>query len=522
MKKRVLIVGAGPGGLAAAMLLAKAGLEVEVVERLPRVGGRTSTFEVEDFRFDLGPTFFLFPEILAEIYAACGYDLWSEVPMDRLDPQYRLAFGGGGMIDATPNVEAMERQIAAISPQDAGGFRRFLADNRVKLDQFRPILQSPFGSWASLLSPALLKLLPLVRPWRSLDQELGAYFRDPRIKLAFSFQSKYLGMSPFKCPSLFSILSFLEYEHGVYHPRGGCGAISTNMARLATEMGAKISLEDPVEELLFEGRKCVGARTKSGLKRADKVIINADFARAMEKLVPNHLRRKYTNQKLAQKRYSCSTFMLYLGIEGRYDALPHHTIYMSRDYVRNLDEIENRHVLSEDPSLYVQNASVTDPTLAPAGMSTMYVLAPVTQQHANVDWQRDAAAFRTRVIRQLEKVGIEDVERRIRVERMITPQDWDQSYEIYRGATFNLAHDLLQMLHLRPHNRFEEFENMYLTGGGTHPGSGLPVIYESARISSRLLLSDLGLPVEWLAPGAARRPQPVLAEAFGSLAAEHG
>jgi phytoene desaturase len=496
MSKRVVIVGAGPGGLAAAMLLARSGCSVTVLERQPHVGGRTSCLGGDGFRFDLGPTFFLYPRILREIFASCGRNLDREVPMVRLDPQYHLVFGSGGDLVATPDVARMEQAIAAISPTDAAHFQRFLDDNRVKLERFRPALESPFLSLRSLFSWSLLKLLFILRPWRSLDGELARYFRDPRIRLAFSFQSKYLGMSPFQCPSLFSILSFLEYEHGVFHPLGGCGRVSEAMARVAQDLGAVVKLGEDVQQVLFEGRKAVGVRTQSGEYRADALVINADFGRAMQRLVPDHLRRRWTDGKIAGKRYSCSTFMLYLGIEGRYDNLAHHTIYMARDYARNLDDIEQRHILSDDPSFYVQNACVTDPSLAPAGHSTLYVLAPVTHQHPNVDWSRETYRYRAVVLRQLERIGLHDVEKRIRWEHRVTPADWEGRHEIYRGATFNLAHNLGQMLHKRPGNRFQDLESVYLVGGGTHPGSGLPVIFESARITSRLLLEDLGPGVE--------------------------
>lgn len=497
MAKRVVIVGAGPGGLAIAMLLAKAGLEVKVIERLPRVGGRTSTIEVQGFRFDLGPTFFLYPRILEEIFAAVGYSLRHEVPLTRLDPQYHLVFGAGGELSATSDVERMERALAALAPRDAGALRRFLCDNRRKLACFRPCLESPFLGWSTLCTLPLLRLLPVMRPWRSLGQEVATYFSDPRIRIAFSFQSKYLGMSPFQCPSLFSILSFLEYEYGIFHPRGGCGAITAAMARIAQQLGVKISLGEAVEEVLFEGRRATGVRTQTGAYLADAVVINADFARAMKRLIPDRLRRRWTDRKIARKRFSCSTFMLYLGLEGRYEHVSHHTIFLAKDYTRNLDEIERLHVLSQDPSFYVQNACVTDPTLAPPGMSTLYVLVPVTHQHPNVDWKREGDHYRRLVLQKLAQVGIGGVEHRIRYERILTPADWDQQYEIYRGATFNLAHTLRQMLHLRPRNRFEDLESVYLVGGGTHPGSGLPVIFESARITARLLLEDFGLRAPW-------------------------
>jgi phytoene desaturase len=512
MSKQVVIIGAGPGGLAAAMLLAKAGARVKVVERASHVGGRTSTISAGGFHFDLGPTFFLYPQVLEAIFRTVGRDLHAEVPMVRLDPQYTILFGAapsdasasrlgasgpgasGGLerILATPNVAKLEAEVAKVSPRDARNVRRFLDDNRVKLRVMEPCLEMPYLGWGDVASLGMLRLVPTLRPWLSLDGDLKRYFKDPRIRLAFSFQSKYLGMSPYTCPSMFTILSFIEYEHGVFHPIGGCAAIPNAMARIARELGAEISLDDDVEQILFDGRKAVGVRSTKGTYEADAVVLNADFSRAMTRLVPDRLRRRWTDAKIARKRYSCSTFMLYLGIEGRYDHLTHHTIYISGDYVRNLDEIESRHVLSEDPSFYVQNACVSDPALAPPGMSTLYVLVPTTHMHPNVDWERERARYRTLVLRQIKKAGIEDVERRIRFERVIAPVDWERS-EIYRGATFNLAHNLGQMLHLRPRNRFEDLDGVYLVGGGTHPGSGLPVIFESARITSRLLAEDLGL-----------------------------
>jgi len=492
MSRTVNIIGAGPGGLACAMLLAGAGVRVKVFERLPVPGGRTSTITTpEGFRFDLGPTFFLYPRVLEEIFHVSGRDLRQEVEMVRLDPQYRLIFGAGGELLATPDVARMEAEVSRLSPADGGSFTRFMENTRAKFERFAPFLEQPFESWLDLANPEMLRLMPLLKPWRSLDSELGTFFSDERIRLAFTFQSKYLGMSPFKCPSLFSILSFLEYEHGVFHPIGGCGAVSAAMARIAEEMGAEIHYEEPVESLDFAGRRITAVQTASGRHEADATVVNADFARSMTRLVPDALRRRWNDRKIASRRFSCSTFMLYLGIEGRYDEVAHHNIYLSEDYRQNLVDIENRHVLSVDPSMYVQNACVTDPTLAPPGMSTLYLLIPVTHRHPNVDWRRESPGFRERALDQMERVGIHGIRERIRFEKMLTPDDWQDDYEIYRGATFNLSHDLGQMLHMRPHNRFEDVEGMYLVGGGTHPGSGLPVIYSSARITSDLLLDDL-------------------------------
>ncbi len=507
MSRTVNIIGAGPGGLACAMLLANAGVRVRVLERLGVPGGRTSTITTpEGFRFDLGPTFFLYPRVLEEIFSACGRDLRREVEMVRLDPQYRLVFGSGGELLATPDVARMEEAVAQVSPADRGAFTRFMESTRAKFERFAPFLEQPFQSWLDLASPDILKLMPLLKPWRSLDAELGTFFSDERIRLAFTFQSKYLGMSPFRCPSLFSILSFLEYEHGVYHPIGGCGAVSEAMAKIATEMGVEIHYSEPVESLEFEGRRITAARTSQDRYEADATVVNADFARTMTRLVPDAIRRRWNDRRISSRRFSCSTFMLYLGIEGRYDDISHHTIYLSEDYRQNLADIEQGHVLSTDPSMYVQNACVTDSTLAPPGTSTLYLLIPVTHRHPNVDWRREAPRFRELALDQMERVGIRGVRERIRFEKMLTPDDWQDGYEIYRGATFNLSHDLGQMLHMRPHNRFEDVERMYLVGGGTHPGSGLPVIYSSARITAGLLLDDLDVKGQPARRRKARRP----------------
>jgi phytoene desaturase len=398
---------------------------------------------------------------------------------------------------ATPNVQRMREEIARLCPRDAGQLERFLSDSRRKLQYFKPFLETSFDSWRDSAKLELLKLLPTLKPWRSLNSELGRYFSDERVRLGFSFQSKYLGMSPFECPSLFTILAFLEYEYGVFHPIGGCGSVTVALARIARQMGVDIRLNTPVEEVLVSGRRATGVRTKDGTMAADAVMINADFARAMTRLIPDAARRRWKDKKLSKARMSCSAFMLYLGINGRYDNLSHHTIYIAKDYMQNMDDIGRRHVLSNDPSYYVQNACVTDPSLAPRGKSTLYVLAPVTHLSEHVNWDVERSRYRELLLDKLEALGAKDIRSRIVYERILTPDEWSSGFEVHKGAVFGLAHNWSQMLHLRPRNRFNELDGVYLTGGSTHPGSGLPVIFESARISSRLLLQDLGLPISW-------------------------
>ena len=504
MRHRVAIIGAGPGGLASAMLLSRAGADVTVFERHAQVGGRSATIAARTdaglFHFDMGPTFFLYPRVLEDIFSQCGRELADEVELIKLDPQYELVFEAGGRISASPDMARLQAAVAALAPEDAKALPRFMADNRAKLAAFKPILESPFNRLSDLVTPQMLRSLKLMRPHRSVDSDLGTYFKDERIRLAFSFQSKYLGMSPFRCPSLFTILSFMEYEFGVYHPRGGCGAVMAAMARVARAQGVKFRMQTPVEQVLVEPgrvRRARGVRTATGDEMFDAVVVNADFAHAMTHLVPDRARRRWTDKKIAGKKFSCSTFMMYLGLRGTLDGVAHHTIYLSEDYRGNVADIEAGRAPGE-PSFYVQNACVTDPALAPPGHSTLYVLVPVGNLSKDAaDWPAIVAAYRAMTLKRLERIGIKDIEQRIVFEKIMTPEDWADDMAIHHGATFNLSHSLDQMLCFRPRNRFEDLERMYLVGGGTHPGSGLPVIFESARITSRLLAQDLDLPGEW-------------------------
>jgi phytoene desaturase len=264
------------------------------------------------------------------------------------------------------------------------------------------------------------------------------------------------------------------------------------MAEAVRKSGGRIHLSTPVKKVIVENRRATGVELENGrTERGDYVVINADFAHAMTHLVDQNERRKWTNEKLMSKDYSCSTFMLYLGVKKGFRDIPHHSIIFAKDYKRNIKEITEEKILSDDFSFYVQNASVTDKTLAPEGKSTIYVLVPVPNNKGLVDWEKERLPMRNRVIEALiTRGGYKGLIENIEEEKIITPDDWENEHSVYLGATFNLAHSIKQMLYFRPHNEFEEFKNCYLVGGGTHPGSGLPTIYESGKISAGLIMRD--------------------------------
>ena len=299
----VAIIGAGPGGLASALLLAKSGVKVTVFERSAKVGGRNKVFERDGFKFDLGPTFFHYPEVIEDIFQAVGLDAHEELNLQKLDINYRLIFGQGGQLDCTSNVEQMVERIEKLSgKKNAEGFRKYLEDNRMKLNKSKQCLQEPWFGMTDLISSRAARVAGVLRPQRSVAKDLMKIFDDDRLMLAMSFQTKYLGMSPFNCPSLFTMLAFLEYEYGIFHPMGGLGSVSERMGEIARDMGVDFRMETEVQEVIMDKKTIKGVVTKDGPFYADKVVMNADFAQGMTSLFPDNVRKKWSNKKIDKKK----------------------------------------------------------------------------------------------------------------------------------------------------------------------------------------------------------------------------
>ncbi|HVU47696.1 MAG TPA: phytoene desaturase family protein [Terracidiphilus sp.] len=492
-KKKIVIVGAGPGGLTSAMILARRGFDVELIEKNTVVGGRSAALAFDGFTFDTGPTFLMMKFVLDEMFAEAGEDIGDHLEAPRLDPMYRLVFADRA-IDMTSDHAAMKREIARLFPSSAADLDKFLKREGERFEKVFPCLQKDYSSFKEFFNPIFLRAIPYIPIGRSIFDYLGNYFGEEKLRLCFTFQSKYLGMSPWECPGFFSILPYVEHRFGVYHVQGGLSRISEAMAQIAEKNGARIRLGAGVAQVIVEKGTARGVVLESGERiMADEVVLNADFADAMNRLIAPGVLKKYAPERLARKEYSCSTFMLYLGVDKVYDELPHHTIFFAQDYRACIESIFNTKELTGDVSFYIRNSAVTDPHVAPKGHSGLYVLVPVPNQKSGIDWEKEKGTFRKLILKKIaERSPLHDIEQHIVAERMITPHDWQKS-NIYLGATFNLAHTMTQMLYFRPHNRFEEIENMYLVGGGTHPGSGLPTIYESARIASNLISRKYGV-----------------------------
>ena len=498
---RVGIVGAGPGGLTSAMILAHRGFDVTVFEQKDRVGGRNAPLHLGPYTFDTGPTDLMRKFSLEEMIQETGRQAADYLDFMRLNPMYRLKIGGREFCPSG-DPEETKAEVERLFPGNGEGIDRFLEKEGKRFDRLLPCLQKPYDSLLAYLSPTFLRALPRMSLGRTVFQNLGKYFDHDDLKVCFAFQSKYLGMSPWTCPAFFTMLSYIEHAFGIYHVIGGLNRISAAMARVVEEERGQIRLNEPVAKLVMQGRRATGLRLTNGeVETFDQIILNADFGHAMCELVPEGVLGKYSPEKLKKRPLSCSTFMLYLGVKGSYEQLPHHNVIFAEDYQRNVQEISEEMVLSDDPSFYVQNASATDPTLGPEGHSTIYVLVPCPNVRSGIDWQPVAGDYADTVLELVEeKGGFTDLRQYIVEKKIITPADWQGEYDVYEGATFSLAHTIGQLLYFRPHNRFQEIEHCYLVGGGTHPGSGLPTIYESGRITANMISARFGVPYERPSP----------------------
>lgn len=485
--KHIIIVGAGPGGLCAGMLLSQRGFKVSIFDKHAEVGGRNRAIRMKGFTFDTGPTFLLMKGVLDEMFELCGRRSEDYLQFMPLSPMYRLQYDDRE-ISVYSDRDNMRAELQRVFDEDVDGYLRFMDNERKRFKALYPCITRDYSRLTSFLSWDLLKAVPWLAFPKSVFANLGQYFNGEKMRLAFCFQSKYLGMSPWQCPALFTMLPYLEHEYGIYHVAGGLNRIAAAMAQVVEEEGGQIHCNSGVSSLLIENGRVTGVVLENGEQvHSDEVIINADFAHAMSQLVQPGILKKYAPEKLQKLDYSCSTFMLYLGLDKYYD-LPHHTIAFARDYHSNIQNIFDDKTLSKDVSFYVQNASASDPNLAPAGQSALYVLVPMPNNDSGLDWDAHCQQVREQVLDTLaDRMGLTDLREHIVCEKIITPGDWETDEYVYKGATFSLAHKFSQMLYWRPHNQFEELEQCYLVGGGTHPGSGLPTIYESARISADMI-----------------------------------
>lgn len=483
---RVIVIGAGPAGLAAAMRLARAGAQVELFERRAVLGGRTASWRQDGFVFDVGTTIVIDPQRLRALFADCGDDLDRHLELRRVDPHVEVRFADGERLPMPADRQALEAEVARLAPGEVPNLRRFLALGERKLAAFEPMMERPFAGCWSLLQPELASVL-LLRPWASMASEARRAFRSPHLRQAFSAQSKYLGMRAGLTPSLFSILPTLELTRGVWHVIGGAGRLTEAMAAAAAELGARLRFGRGVDRITVEGGRACGVISQGEPFAADAVVLGADLAHALPRLLPQ--RRRWTDRRLQRARHSFSMNVLHLGLAAPLP-LAHHTLALTADDDDQLARLERGEPAT--PPLYLQQATVTDPSLAPPGQATLYVLEPAAHAAPGAASAAERRQARERLLARVEAL-VGGPLPAIETEHLRLPQDWREQLQLAHGAGFGLAHTMRQLLHRRGRNRCAEARHLYLVGGSAHPGTGLPALLAGAKLTARLVAEDLGL-----------------------------
>ncbi|MEV0806509.1 phytoene desaturase family protein [Micromonospora sp. NPDC050200] len=476
---RVVVVGAGLGGLACALHLAGSGRQVTVVEREPVPGGRAGRLGVDGYEFDTGPTVLTMPDLIAEALGAVGEELDDWLDLTPLDPAYRAWYPDGSTLDVITDTTRMAAEIAKVcGPREADGYLRFVDYARnlwhwERADFIDRNLDAP----TDLLTANLVKLL-INGAFRRLQTKINQFFRDPRTQRIFSFQAMYAGLAPHDALAIYSVIAYLDSVAGVYFPRGGIHAVSQGMAGAAEKHGVQFRYGTTVTRVETANGRATGVLTADGeLIPADVVVLNPDLPVAYRDLLPATRRRKLT--------YSPSCVVLHVGSTQGYGKIAHHNIHFGRSWQGTFDEVIRRGELMTDPSLLVTNPSRTDPAVAPAGRHTYYVLAPVPNlERAPFDWRGDLSRrYADQLVRTLEERGYVGFGAGIEVRRTITPAEWEEQ-GMAAGTPFAAAHSLFQTGPFRPSNLHRELSNVVFTGSGTQPGVGVPMVLISGKLAA--------------------------------------
>jgi phytoene desaturase len=486
-----LVIGAGIGGIAIAARLAKRGYQVTVVEKTAAPGGRCGRLVKDGHRFDTGPTLFLMPDVFAETYAALGQNMEDHLSLQRVDPTYQIRFSDGLDMVMTADLNQMKAQLEAIQPGSFGGYLSYLNEGhrhyQVSLERF---VGRNFKSYLDYFSPANLPLLFQLKALQKHYNNLGNYFSDPHLKAALTFQNMYLGLSPYDAPATYSLLQYTELADGVWIPIGGMYRVIESLVGVAESLGVQFLYNTPAEAIEVNGDRATGVLLKDGSRLiADIIVANADLPYVYKNLLPE----SSLGKNLERARYTCGAITFYWGVHKVYPQLRTHNVFLSTEYQASFDRIFRDHTLPDEPSFYIHAPARTDPSAAPPGQDTLMALVPVGHLHQDTEQDMDELVKKARIamFERLTEIGIPELEQDIKFEIVFSPKTWQNLFNLTHGAAFGLSHDFWQVGYLRPKNRHRQYRNLYFVGASTHPGTGLPIVLLSAKLTSERVFNDM-------------------------------
>jgi phytoene desaturase len=489
--KKVIVIGAGIGGITAAIHLAKQGLNVTVLEKNDGPGGRCDRISHQGHHFDTGPTLMVMPLLYESEFDALGVSMRQVLDLQRIDPTYQLIFDDGSQLALTSDMKALGDQLERFEAGSFQGFLRYMDEGHRHYHLGIEKLVNPdFRKPSDFFKLSNLPLLHQVKPLVKHYSNMSAYFDDPRLKAAFTFQDVYMGLSPFEAPATFSMMPYTELAHGVWYPKGGMYQLVQALVSLALKAGVEFAYDTPVAQIDVNGERSRGVILTDGQPlKADAVLANADLSYVYQRLLP----RNGGSSKIARKRHSCSTISFFWGVDKPFKTLGPHTLFLADDYRENFDSIIRDLDLPTNPSLYIHAPARLDPSMAPQEQDTLIAIVPVGHMSENgrQDWGAIRDKARGQVFRRLRTLGIDDLEDHIKFEVNFTPLSWRKRYNLVKGSTHGLCHNLTQLGYFRPDICHPDYENLYFAGASTRPGTGLPTAMVSGRLSAQRILDDL-------------------------------
>ncbi len=491
--KKVIIIGSGMGGLATALRLAHEGFAVTVLEKQARPGGRSHLIEEDGFRVDTGPTILVMKDTFEETYRAIGQDLNQRIHFTQLDPNYRIYYHDNTHLDLFGNMAQLAQEVERVAPGSAERLFRFIGEGAKKFELGMDFVDRNFDHITDLANPLALIRLLSTGAADNLYRQVADFFKgNDKLAKAFSFHSMFLGLSPFQSLAMYSLITYADLALGMWYPQGGLYRIVEDMVELAQGLGVTLRTNTAVEEILIENGRVRGVRLAGGeTLLADLVVSNADLPYTYKKLIPASARRAYPDRRIDSMQYACSGYLLYLGVNKRYTHLRHQGLYFSQNYRANLDAIFKDKVLPDDPSFHLNIPTVTDPSLAPAGHSLLYVLAPMPNLTAKINWDEAAPRLREKLLSQLERLVDPDLRQHIVWERAYRPDDFEADFNAVHGTAFgSLSHGFFQSSYFRPHNKARDIKGLYFVGQGTYPGIGMPMVHLSAKLVTERIVRE--------------------------------
>jgi len=490
--KKIIIIGAGLGGLSAACRLAKSGFSVTILEKNKTVGGKVNLVEAEGFKFDTGASLLTMPHVFEELFEFCGRHVENYLPLRRLEPICRYFWSDGTVFDASENLEKTEKQLADISPEDAENFKKYFAASKEKYEiAERTFLAKSLNELPELLTlknlPDLLKISSL----KTLDKYNKHFFKSEKIQQIFNRFATYNGSSPYQAPATFALIPYVEMGLGAWYVKGGIYRIPDALKTLAQEFGAEFRLGAEVEEIIIKKGAASGVRLKSGeILESDFVVANSDAIETYRNLIKKDERKIYTDKKLETIEPSCGGFVLLLGTNKKFEQLAHHNIFFSADYRAEFGAIFDNKRPAKNPTVYICTTSRTDDLQAPENCENLFILVNAPSVSSKTDWQKEAKPYRDLVIKRLETFGLEGLEKSIIFEQIITPEDFEKKYRANRGSIYGISSNGILSAFMRVPNKAKDIENLYFVGGTTHPGGGMPLVLLSGKMASDLILKN--------------------------------